>query len=146
MIKFSLICKDEEHVFDGWFPSNEDYENQLAQGLVSCPICDSPARKNIMAPAVKTDKSPRERGAEQVQEWTDEHLVMGSKARFLLKKLESHVKENFDYVGDNFAIEARKADRGERSHEFYGKATDKEIKELLEDGIDVFNVPSIKDN
>ena len=55
-------------------------------------------------------------------------------------------KENFEDVGVTFAKEARKADRGERNHDFYGSATDKEVNDLVDDGIDVFHVPSIKDN
>ena len=48
-IKFSLICQCSAK-FEGWFPSNEDYENQLAQGQLLCPLCDSTkVRKDIMS-------------------------------------------------------------------------------------------------
>ena len=80
------------------------------------------------------------------EDWNDEHIVMGSKARLLLKKLEAHVKKNFEDVGDKFADEARKADRGERNEDFYGNASDRELKDLINEGIDVFAVPKILDN
>ena len=51
-IKFSLICQCSAK-FEGWFPSNEDYENQLAQGQLLCPLCDSTkVRKDIMKIAI----------------------------------------------------------------------------------------------
>ena len=53
MIKFSLICECNSK-FEGWFPSNEDYENQLAKGQLLCPMCDSTkVRKDIMSPSLK---------------------------------------------------------------------------------------------
>ena len=147
MIKYSLIC-DEEHEFDGWFPSSEDYDKQLKKGLLLCPLCDSKeVRKSIMAPNIKKPKTKKPTHKEHdITDCQQEHMVMGSKARHLLRKLERHVKENFEDVGDTFAKEARKADRGERNHDFYGSATDKEVNDLVDDGIDVFHVPSIKDN
>lgn len=73
-------------------------------------------------------------------------IVMAGRARTLLKQLESYVKTNFQDVGKSFAKEARKAQRGERNQEFYGTATKKEAKELLNEGIDLFHVPEVKDN
>ena len=59
MIKYSLIC-DEEHEFDGWFPSSEDYDKQLKKGLLLCPLCDSKeVRKSIMAPNIKKPKTKK---------------------------------------------------------------------------------------
>jgi hypothetical protein len=29
----------QQHSFEGWFASEEDYASQLARGLVSCPLC-----------------------------------------------------------------------------------------------------------
>ena len=53
MIKYALVCECSSK-FEGWFPTNEGYENQLAQGQVVCPMCDSTkVRKDIMAPNVK---------------------------------------------------------------------------------------------
>ena len=73
-------------------------------------------------------------------------MVMGGRARTLLRQLEKHVKDKFENVGKNFPKEARKAVKGKRNEEFYGTATEKEAKELLNEGIDLFNVPEVKDN
>ena len=62
MIKFALKCECSAK-FEGWFPSNEDYENQLAKGQLLCPMCDSTrVRKDIMAPAVGKKSTARKRG------------------------------------------------------------------------------------
>ena len=147
-VKFSLICECSAK-FEGWFPSNEDYENQLAQGQLLCPMCDSTkVRKDIMSPNIKkkSTKTPRQRGKQTMLEMAKGQMVMGGRARTLLKQLEKHVTDNFENVGKNFAKEARKAIKGERNEEFYGTTTKKEAKELLNEGIDLFNVPEVKDN
>ena len=149
MMKYALICECDAK-FEGWFPTSEDYENQLAKGQLLCPMCDSTkVRKDIQMPNIgkkSNKKSPRERGKENVLNMTGDQMVMGGRARSLLKSLEKHVKQNFENVGKNFAKEARKAVKGKRNEEFYGTATKKEAKKLLDDGIDLFHVPSIKDN
>ena len=147
-IKFSLKC-DCNAKFEGWFPSNEDYENQLAQGQLLCPLCDSTkVRKDIMSPNIKkkSTKTPRQRGKDAVKNMTGEHFTMGGRARTLLKQVEKHVTKNFENVGKNFPREARKAHQGKRNEEFYGTATKKEADKLVREGIDLFSVPKIRDN
>jgi len=37
----------QHHVFEGWFGSEEDYQSQLARGLLTCPLCgDAQITKN----------------------------------------------------------------------------------------------------
>ena len=147
-IKYQLTC-DEQHKFEGWFPSIEHFENQLAQGQLLCPMCDSTkVKRDIMSPSIKkkSTKTPSQRGKETMMEMTDGQMVMGGRARSLLRKMETHVKNNFENVGKNFPKEARKAQVGERNEEFYGTATKKEAKKLLDDGIDLFHIPVVKDN
>ena len=148
MIKFSLICECSSK-FEGWFPSNEDYENQLVKGQLLCPMCDSTkVRKDIMSPSIKkkSTKTPRQRGKQTMLEMAKGQMVMGGRARTLLKQLEKHVTDNFENVGKNFPREARKAIKGKRDEEFYGTATKKEADKLVNEGIDLFHVPKIRDN
>jgi hypothetical protein len=91
-------------------------------------------------------KSPRQRGKDAVKNMTGEHFTMGGRARTLLKQVEKHVTKNFENVGKNFPREARKAQKGKRNEEFYGTATKKEANELINEGIDLFHVPKVKDN
>ncbi len=45
-----LACQ-QGHSFEGWFGSEEDFQSQLARGLVQCPICDDAhITKKLSAP------------------------------------------------------------------------------------------------
>ena len=152
MIKYQLIC-DFEHKFEGWFPSIKDFDSQQKNKQLICPMCDSPTvDKDIMSPRIKVTKkksvikTPRQRGKNAMMDMAGRQMVMGGRARTLLKQLEKHVKEKFEDVGKNFPREARKASVGERNENFYGSATKKEANELVDEGIDLFHVPEMKDN
>ena len=103
-----------------------------------------------MAPNIKKKsnqkKSPRAKGREKMQELTGDQMVMGGRARNLLKQIQNHVEKNYENVGKEFAKEARKAAKGERNEEFYGEPSKKEVTELVNEGIDLFAVPKVKDN
>ena len=144
MIKYSLVCECEAE-FEGWFPSSKDYERQLVKGLLVCPMCDSNnVRKALQKPNI--GKKTNQKSEKTRPQISGEHMVMGGSTRTILKKIQDHVEKNFENVGKNFAKEARKAHRGDRDQEFYGKPSKKEIKDLVKEGIDLFQVPDIKDN
>ena len=147
MIKYQLTCYCDAK-FEGWFPSIKEFESQQKEKQLLCPMCDSTkVRKDIMSPSIKKkSKTPRQRGKEAMLDMTKGQMVMGGKARTLLRQLEKHVKEKFENVGKNFAKEARKADKGKRNEEFYGTATKKEANDLIKDGIDLFHIPKVRDN
>ena len=49
MIRYTLKC-DNDHRFDSWFSSAEDFDRLKAAGHVSCPECgDSAVEKSLMA-------------------------------------------------------------------------------------------------
>ncbi len=64
-----------------------------------------------------------------------------------LKEYKKFIKNNFDYVGDNFAYEARSIHYNNKKKQkgIYGKSSIKEVKELSEEGIEVETVPWIND-
>ena len=132
MIKYALVC-EYDHEFEGWFAASADFDDQAARGLLACPVCASKAvRKQIMAPAVSGTKRNTPEGPPQMRA-----MVMEAMA-----KVRSHVEENFDYVGDAFAREARAIHEG-RSEDrgIYGEATPAEVKKLAEDGVPVAALP-----
>lgn len=50
MIVFDLKCS-ADHVFEAWFGSRSDYEDQRARGLVECPLCGcAQLEKALVAP------------------------------------------------------------------------------------------------
>ena len=133
MIKYALAC-EHEHGFEGWFASSDDYDDQNARGLLSCPVCGTLAvRKQIMAPAVAGTKARGGEGAAGPP-----NAVMME----TLGKLRRHVEDNFDYVGDTFAREARAIHDGESEQRgIYGEASPTEVKALVADGIPVAPLP-----
>ena len=89
-----------------------------------------------MAPNVKIKKSKK----------PNDYMVMGDSAESILRQLNKKIKKDFQDVGKNFAREARKAAKGKRDQKFYGKTTREEANQLLDEGIDLFQVPDYKDN
>ena len=133
MIRYALAC-EHGHEFEGWFGSSGDYDDQLARGLLECPVCATRAvRKQIMAPAVSGTKK---RG-EPITDAPARAMMMEAMGR-----VRAHVEQNFDYMGDRFADEARAIHEG-RSEErgIYGEATPKEVRALVEDGVPVAPLP-----
>ena len=130
MIVFDLRCA-EAHVFEAWFGSTADYDSQSARGLVACPICgDGDIGKAAMAPAVPS-KSNRAASPAEVKQ--------GLAA---LARVQAEVLSKCDYVGGNFANEARAIDAGEAVQRgIYGEATKAEVAGLVADGIQVGQVP-----
>jgi hypothetical protein len=137
VIRYSLLC-EADHDFEAWFSSSSDYDAQAERGLVECPFCASRSvRKAIMAPSVhgaKKRETPPPTAAQQT-------MVMEA-----LKKVREHVEENFDYVGDAFAREARAIHEGTSENRgIYGEATPAEARALAEDGIPVAALPQLPD-
>ena len=127
MIRYALRC-EHDHGFEAWFGTSAAYDEQAARGLVECPVCGSHAvSKQIMAPAVAgTRKVSVEPDVAKMQ------TMMMQAAR----EVRSHVEQNFDYVGDAFAREARDIHEGRsEKREIYGEATPAEVKKLKEDGV-----------
>jgi hypothetical protein len=133
LIRYALVCR-HAHEFEGWFGSSADYDDQAARGLVECPTCRSrEVRKQIMAPAVAGTKRTA-------------HADIPAPARTVVMeamgKIRRHVQDNFDYVGDAFAKEARAIHDGtSEDRGIYGEANPAEVRALHEDGIKVAPLP-----
>jgi hypothetical protein len=134
MIKYALQC-DAAHEFEGWFGSSSDYDDQAARGLVECPLCGSRGvSKQIMAPAVAGTKA---QGAAPAVDPKMREMMMTA-----MGEVRRHVEDNFDYVGDAFAKEARAIHEGKSEERgIYGEASPTEVKALVEDGVRVAPLP-----
>jgi hypothetical protein len=134
MIKYALSC-DHDHAFEGWFGSSSAYDDQAARGLLECPLCASKTvRKQIMAPAVAGTKA--QAAAPEPSAAVREMMMTA------MGEVRRQVEENFDYVGDRFAKEARDIHDGKSEERgIYGEASPKEVKALVEDGIRVAPLP-----
>ena len=138
MITYQLRCSSG-HEFEAWFRNSAGYDEQHASGDINCPMCgDQEISKALMAPAVgkkgnsRSSTSYEQRAAEVAREVLD-----------AVEKVREHVEENCDYVGKEFAEEARKIHYGETEQRgIYGEATDDDNRELLDEGIEIFRLPT----
>ena len=145
MIKYSLNCNSCREKFEGWFPHSTDFEKQKKQHQLLCPCCDSPdVDKAIMAPAVK--KKTKVVASTNSKEYSSNNIMMAGQAKSVLRRINKYVEKNFENVGNKFYKEAKKAVKGERNEKFYGTPTNKEVSKMLDEGIDLFHVPKVKDN
>ena len=56
MIKYQLVC-DQNHEFEGWFKGSDAYDEQAANGLIRCPLCDSDqVKRALMTPNLASPK------------------------------------------------------------------------------------------
>ena len=141
MIKYTLKC-DQEHTFDSWFASAAAYDKLDKAGMVACEICgSSTVKKAIMSPRVNTAGTDARGVVHDTEQSTGDTLAASGPSpeiEALRKKIESQS----DYVGTNFAREARAmhlGDAPERS--IYGEAKPEEAKSLIEDGVPIVPLP-----
>ena len=141
MIRYALTC-GAGHGFESWFASAAAYDTLAGAGQVSCPICgETRVEKAIMAPAV-TPARKAEAAAKAAAEVRPRLGTPQSELEAALAALRRQVEENSEYVGMNFATEARAIHEGaspERA--IYGEAKPEEAKRLIEDGIPVAPLP-----
>ena len=139
MIRYTLTCRTW-HGFDSWFQSARAFDDLKAGGLVACPVCGATeVEKSLMAPAVVAKRSAESPGAavpSPLQEPPQSEIAAAIAA------LRKHVEENSEYVGMNFAVEARRMHDGDSpARPIYGEARPDEARKLVEDGLPVAPLP-----
>ena len=126
MIKYKLICKKCDLKFDSWFSSSNEYERLKKKKLLNCHKCNSfKVEKTIMAPHLLNNKLKID---EKI------NLEKYNKVKKTIIDYQKFVKQNFKYVGDNFAYEANH--NSKKNQGIYGSASKEDLKELKK-GIDV---------
>jgi hypothetical protein len=134
----NLQCQ-HGHGFEGWFASNEAFDEQLAAGLVECPLCaDTAITKLLSAPRLNLSgaKAPEASTASAHTELaTDSPQARWMRAvRDVMAKTED--------VGERFADEARRMHYGETAERgIRGQATRAETEALIDEGIPVLPLP-----
>lgn len=141
MIKYSVRC-GKDHVFEAWFKDSATFDAQSKGGDIACPQCgNTRVVKAPMAPKiVKSQQSASVSHESRAREVAERILEAAIEMR-------KEVEENCDYVGDQFADEARKIHYGEADERgIYGEASEEETQELDEEGIEVIKLPNIRKN
>lgn len=132
-----LQC-EHMHVFEGWFASEDDYANQHARALITCPVCSSAdVSKRLSAPRLNF-------GAAQTQHTLDTAVSLTASSDPVSALQQQwlmacrHILSNTVDVGDGFAEEARKIHYGEVAERaIRGHATPEQTSALLDEGIEV---------
>jgi hypothetical protein len=130
MIRFALRCPSG-HEFEAWFRNSDGYVAQQESGEIACPDCgDIHVEKALMAPNIG-------RAREQPP-------MSPARMKQMLIALRRQVENHCDYVGPQFAEEARRIHYGETDpHGIYGEASADESRALAEEGIEFGQIPWI---
>ncbi|MCK8781178.1 DUF1178 family protein [Rhizobium sp. NTR19] len=140
MIKYSLSCENA-HQFEGWFSTSADFDSQVKSGFLTCPTCHSASiSKTLMSPSVSTARK-KEAKREMVMDMARQEAIAK------IKQVIAEIKSNAEDVGEKFPEEARKIHYGEAdARGIIGQASLVEVKELLEEGIDIAPLPVLPED
>ena len=146
MIHYQLQC-GQSHGFDGWFKDSASFEKQAKRGLIECPECGgTDVERALMAPALTRREAlpvpvatvePPAPAAEK-----SAAVRLPAQMMAVLQKIRAEIEKNCDYVGPDFADQARAMHRGEvEAKPIYGETSDEQAESLAEEGIEVAKVP-----
>ncbi|WP_027016824.1 DUF1178 family protein [Comamonas composti] len=144
----------QQHVFEGWFASEDDFQSQLSRSLVQCPVCgDTSITKRLSAPRLNLGARPEPGPAPQASASAPagqgpakaEIEALPAQSRERLQALQAswlrwsrEVARQSEDVGERFAEEARRMHYGEiDERSIRGQATAEQAMELLDEGIAV---------
>jgi hypothetical protein len=148
MIIYDLCCENN-HQFEGWFQSANDFESQQQRHLVCCPQCNTDVLRRIPSAVaigmhrtevVQTQPSSTNSGATGTA-----MMPAGTQVTALYRQLVQAMVSNCEDVGGSFAEEARKIHYKEvPERSIRGEASEEECNELHDEGIPILRVPGIK--
>ena len=141
MIKYNLVCKKCDLTFDSWFASSSEFDKLKNKELINCHRCGSlRVEKGLMAPKL-INKNIRYKNE-------NKDLIKYQKIKKIINKYQKFIKNNFDYVGENFAYEARSIHYNHKKSNkgIYGTASKKDLEELKEEGIDAQLIPWVEND
>ncbi len=139
MIIFDLTCNNDHH-FEGWFQSQENFDQQLNSGLVSCPFCGSIDIRRVPSAVhlSKTASTPQQ--TQGIPMMTTHGEMLAAYQRLL-----SAIVSNCEDVGKRFVDEARKIHYLEApQRSIRGEASAEDYESLREEGIEVLRFHGVK--
>jgi hypothetical protein len=151
MILYELRC-GAGHGFEAWFRNADTYDQQHAGNQIACPVCgDSGVSKAPMAPRIARKGRNPEPAAQPSPDMPAQPTppsIHPDQVRLVMSRiaaLNRQISETCDYVGNDFAEEARKIHYGETEHrDIYGETSPSEAVELQEEGIEIAAIPWIR--
>ena len=145
-MKVLNLCCGQDHAFEGWFGSEDDFQDQCSRGVVQCPLCGDPAVTRLpSAPRLNLSGAREERPtATPTPATAAASTGAGLPAAMQAAWLEAvaHVLKHTEDVGERFPEEARRIHYGEsEARGIRGQASAEERAELAEEGIEVMALP-----
>jgi hypothetical protein len=134
MIVFELICRDQ-HRFEGWFASGDDFSSQKSRGMLECPVCGGAHVEKLPTAKIRKQAEsavPTQAGAAQPVQAPPVDV----------SRVVDYILTHSEDVGRNFAAEARRIYYEESpQRSIRGVATQAETEDLREEGVPVFSLP-----
>lgn len=149
IIIYDLEC-EYSHRFEGWFRSNEDFDNQREQKLLTCPECGTsairkvPSKINIggRAPVESKDGETKSVDLPAAPTMQKSNSVDVATAFVMARQAIQALINHSEDVGERFAEEARKIHYEEAPiRAIRGQASPEEFEELRDEGIEVIALP-----
>ncbi len=154
MIHYKLRCSTG-HEFEGWFQDSDGFDKLARSGLVECTVCgNTKIERALMAPAVVKGRKKRLPAPPPAEAPAPTPVAapdgagrvaagpMPAQVLAMLQRLRAEVEKHCDYVGKEFAEEARRIHNGEaEARGIYGEATEAEAEALAEEGIEIARLP-----
>ena len=133
MIKYNLKCHNK-HEFESWFSDSNEFDNLNKKKLLECIFCTSKKiSKSIMSPMISSTNKDND--------LIKENRFLKSEKKKLIE-IRKYIENNFENVGDNFSKKVREIYYDKKNNKtIYGTTTQKERKELSDEGIDLLSIP-----
>ena len=134
----------EGHVFEGWFAGEEDFQAQLQQGALTCPVCGShEVRKALSAPRLNLGaRAPAAPPPAEDAPAPAPAPAPGAALQAAWLHAARRIMAETEDVGARFADEARRMHYGEAAQRaIRGQASLEETARLLDEGIAVLPLP-----
>jgi hypothetical protein len=132
----NLRC-GQNHAYEGWFASEEDFVAQAERSAVACPICgDTSALRLPSAPHLNVGRHSTPTAAQTPGASTE----MTLQSQWL--RAVRQVMRSTEDVGERFPEEARRIHYGEvEERGIRGRASREDAEALREEGIEVMPLP-----
>ena len=131
---FNLRC-GQQHAYEGWFASEEEFLAQQERGIVACPLCGD--TEAVRLPNASRLKRSRSSASQEHAAPTTEMTLQSQWLRAVRQVLSST-----EDVGERFPEEARRIHYGEvEERGIRGRATKEDADALREEGIEVMALP-----
>ena len=151
MIHYDLRCS-EGHEFDGWYKDSAAFDRLAKRGLVECPTCgDTKVQRAMMRPGGRQGRgAARAQSRPPAPPAPSQPAAAGSGRRRPDARadarhaaaMRAEVEKHCDYVGPEFAEEARKIHRGESDKRgIYGETSPEQAEALTDEGIEFSRIP-----